>query len=120
MATLLSTFPFGFCFDSALCIHLSSASSAEQRPLTMASKLTKLRMPQYSLRQPNGPAFTYFLKTVFEYNYQRKDLMAESRDVIINFWKNMVYSAYRGDIDRARLMKQVGINYQYIRSIRGH
>ncbi|KAI4126429.1 MAG: hypothetical protein LQ347_004978 [Umbilicaria vellea] len=54
----------------------------------MASKITTLRWPQYRVQK--GANYTQFLKTVFEYNHQRKDLM--DKKVIEAQWIQLVNS----------------------------
>ena len=99
MDTSPLAFPPISCFDSALYGLVLSFSALSSGLLTMAT----LRWPPY--RIDHRMKYTHFLKTVFKYNDQRKDLM-DKRD-IDNTWKGMVYSKDIKSYQRESLMKQV-------------
>lgn len=66
----------------------------------MASKLIKLRWPPYHVHK--GAVYTHFLKTVFKYNNQRKDLM--DKGIIDAKWIHIMNSDIRDNIVREGLI----------------
>lgn len=93
-----------WAFASILHLTRSFQIHLEHKLPRMASKITRLRWPPYRV-QSGGAQCTHYLKIVFEYNNQRKDLM--DKPIIDGQWERMVNEQIREKHIRRALIETV-------------